>query len=114
MLSRHWPKEAGSRNTFAMAVGGLLLRGLRNRPDAVEIAQSLVFEASKCAGDEEAVARRDAVTATYEKIGPGEPITGRPTLVRLGISEEMLKQFRTWLNLRRTAMPSPSEALLTG
>ncbi len=95
LLARHWPGQ-GSRDTAALALTGLLLRGGWK----VEATDQLVQLVARLAGDEE-WEDRDKAEGTARKLAAGENITGAPTLAqKLRDGERVVKQAREWLGIR--------------
>ncbi len=97
VLTRSWPREAGSRQELALAVAGLL--GYGGVP--IELAQQIIGCAARFAGDEEWQKRQDAVQPTYEKLALDDPVTGGPTVeTLLPCGDEIVPRLRGWLGLR--------------
>lgn len=87
----------GSRNEFALALAGALLRvGCWEVEDIEKALQGVCYNA----GDEEWQERVRVVRATYEKISKGEPVTGFPALeTHLGQQNaELIKKWCRKLN----------------
>lgn len=77
-----WPVQ-GNRDTFSMAVAGVLLR-MQFTPELVD---EWVVAAAGLAGDEEAEKRRKAVQ-TKAKLDAGDETTGLPTMLELLATDE--------------------------
>ena len=104
-LARSWPAQ-GSRHKAALAAAGLLLRG------AVDtlLAESIVTQAARAAGDPEWQDRARAVNDTAAQLAAGNAVTGGPTLASLLIhdGDKVVAKITTWLNLRSTGSPQSS------
>ena len=108
-LARHWPRAKGSRQDFALALAGFLLRyGLDE-----DAACLLIQMAARGAGDEEIFKRVRTVMDTARKLKDGQPTTGRPTIERLllGDGKKVVACLQKWLALRGGAREAPGGAL---
>ncbi len=94
LLARHWPAQ-GTRDSAAMALAGLLLRG-GWEPDDVD---EFVTTVARLAGDEEWQTRNKA-RQTARKIADGQPATGATALKGyLRDGSLVVAKVRAWLNI---------------
>ena len=104
LIVRHYP-NVGSRNDFALALAGALLKSGWSQKRAAGFIE-VTAEAAK---DEEWRSRVRNVSATAEKIAEGKPVTGVGRLREL-VGDEVVGKLRQWLalsggDLDRTDMP---------
>ena len=93
LIVRHWP-EQGSRNEFALALAGALLKAGWSQ----ERVSVFIERVAKTADDEEWSSRVQCVAATAEKIAKGDPVTGAARLKDL-VGKEVVRKLQRWLNL---------------
>ena len=103
LLARHWPTE-GSRQDFALALSGSLLRGGLSMGQA----EKLIKFAAEAAGDEEAEKRTTVVNSTEMRLADCEPVQGLPTLREM-LGEDVVKKLAQWLKLRTRVASSTGE-----
>ena len=97
LLTRHWPKEPGSRHDIANALAGMLIRSGWSEEDTAHFVRSVAAAAS----DEEASERARAAVATARALADGRRATGTPTLTSL-LDQCVVDRVRDWLQLRPT------------
>ena len=95
VLARAWPgKDSRIRNTLALAVAGMLLRG--NRDEG--FVAKFIMNAARVADDEEWPERGKIVENTARKLQDGDPATGGPTASEL-IGDKATAKIREYLGL---------------
>lgn len=88
LLARLWPREPGSRDQIAMAIGGALAAREVTEDDAIKI----VSRAATYADDNEVKERERTVRDSYKKHQQGKPVTGLTTLRKLLGNDKAVKR----------------------
>jgi hypothetical protein len=107
LIAQVWPKVSGMRHNLALALsGGLLRYGV-----PVDVAKHIIVSAAAVVGDEEAVARGEAVISTLAKIKEGQKAVGWKRFAELleEIGDPVVKKCTAWLAAAGYA-PAPLEA----
>lgn len=102
----------GARDDFCLHLAGALL----NVGVPVELADEIVLEVARQAGDEEAAKRKDKAVRTAERQAAGEPVTGLPAFLELIGLRKCEKRIRAWLDMPHgnSGDDIPESAILVG
>ena len=96
LLANHFP-SVGQRHEFALALGGMLLRGGLSEHEA----HRLVYEVARVGGSADATARAATVRSTARRIAVGEAVTGRTRLAEIigDGGDRIVDSVAKWLEL---------------